>query len=79
MGAPDLLRLGIADVVVPEPAGGAHRDPDAAIQALGREVDRAFGEISALDPVALRARRDERLRRLGTAELAVLVEPEQVC
>lgn len=79
MGADDLLRLGIADVVVPEPDGGAHRDPDAAVQALGREIDRALAELSSLSAEDLRARRDERLRRLGGSELAVLVEPERVC
>jgi len=79
MGASDLLRLGVVDVVVPEPEGGAHRDPDAAVQALGREIDRAFADLSEISPAALRSLRDERLRRLGRSELAVLVEPEQVC
>ncbi|MFM8410276.1 MAG: carboxyl transferase domain-containing protein [Alphaproteobacteria bacterium] len=79
MGARDLLRLGVADVVVAEPPGGAHRDPDAAVQALGREVDRAFAELVGLAPDVLRARRDERLRRLGRAELDVLVESDRVC
>ncbi|MFM7140858.1 MAG: carboxyl transferase domain-containing protein, partial [Alphaproteobacteria bacterium] len=79
MGARDLLRLGVADVVVAEPPGGAHRDPDAAVQALGREVDRAFAELVGLAPDDLRARRDERLRRLGRAELDVLVESDRVC
>lgn len=79
MGAHDLLRLGIADAVVPEPPGGAHRDPDAAVQSLGREIDRAFAELAGLAPHDLRTRRDERLRRWGRAEIAFLVEPEQVC
>src|SRR5207237_1085779 len=32
--APDLLRLGVIDAIVPEPLGGAHRDWDAAAAAL---------------------------------------------
>ena len=72
MGAPDLLRLVLVDVVVDEPPGGAHRDPDAAIQALGAEIDRAFGRLEGLSPEALRARRDARLRRLGRAETFVI-------
>jgi len=33
--APDLLRLGLVDEVIPEPPGGAQEDYDAAAQALG--------------------------------------------
>ena len=34
--AQDLIKFGIIDGVIPEPAGGAHRDPAAAIAATGR-------------------------------------------
>ena len=34
--AQDLLKFGVIDGIVPEPLGGAHRDPDAAVQAAGR-------------------------------------------
>src|SRR6201995_2530641 len=33
--AQDLLRFGVIDAIVPEPSGGAHRDPDAAIRLAG--------------------------------------------
>ena len=45
--AQDLLRFGVVDTVVPEPTGGAHRDPAAAIAAAGdgnrRSADRTAG------------------------------------
>ena len=34
--AEDLLRLGVIDEIVPEPAGGAHREPADAIARAGR-------------------------------------------
>ncbi|MGL1147970.1 acetyl-CoA carboxylase carboxyl transferase subunit alpha, partial [Vibrio parahaemolyticus] len=33
--AADLLKLKVVDEVVPEPSGGAHRDPNATIDAVG--------------------------------------------
>ena len=65
--APRLHELGIADELVPEPVGGAHRDPAAAVHAAGEAIDRAFARLDALDPPALRARRDARLRAIGSA------------
>jgi acetyl-CoA carboxylase carboxyl transferase subunit alpha len=65
--APRLLELGIADEVVPEPVGGAHRDPAAAIRLAGEAIDRAFASLDGLSPAALRARRDARLRAIGRA------------
>src|SRR3712207_8486298 len=37
--AQDLLRLGIIDGIVTEPVGGAHRDPEATIQAAGNAIE----------------------------------------
>jgi len=68
--APRLLELGIADEVVPEPVGGAHRDRAAAVQSVGEAIDRTFAALDALDPAALRTRRDARLRAIGRAAVA---------
>ena len=38
--AQDLKMHGAIDVVLPEPCGGAHRDPDGAAQTLAEELDR---------------------------------------
>ena len=38
----DMTRLGVIDAIIPEPMGGAHRDPKASIQAVGEAVAAAF-------------------------------------
>src|ERR1700758_4463010 len=47
--AHDMVRFGIVDTVVPEPTGGAHRDPAATIAATGDAIARALGELRGLD------------------------------
>lgn len=63
--APDLLSLGIVDEVVPEPAGGAHRDPKAAAAAVKRALIRALRDLRRLTPSKLRAARDRRFAAIG--------------
>jgi acetyl-CoA carboxylase carboxyl transferase subunit alpha len=63
--AQDLLKLGIIDRIVPEPMGGAHRDPQAAINALGDALDASLGELVGHDGAALRARRREKFVEMG--------------
>jgi acetyl-CoA carboxylase carboxyl transferase subunit alpha len=65
--APRLHELGIADEVVPEPLGGAHRNPGEAIRLAGEAIDRAFAALDGLSPAELRTRRDARLRAIGRA------------
>ena len=48
MTATDLAELGIADEIVQEPAGGAHRDPEAAADAVGEAVARELSTVAAL-------------------------------
>ncbi|MFE0146808.1 acetyl-CoA carboxylase carboxyltransferase subunit alpha [Nonomuraea sp. NPDC059007] len=66
--APDLLRLGVVDGVVPEPAGGAQENPAAAMDALREAVLEALGELAGMDGAQLRKDRYERFRRLGVVE-----------
>jgi len=63
--AADLLGLGLADEVVPEPIGGAHHDPAAAIAAVGRALTSALGTLSKLPADELVAGRYDRLRAIG--------------
>jgi acetyl-CoA carboxylase carboxyl transferase alpha subunit len=63
--AEDLVRLGLADEVVAEPLGGAHRDPEAVFAAVREAVGRLLDELSAVGPAALVAARYERLRAIG--------------
>jgi acetyl-CoA carboxylase carboxyl transferase subunit alpha len=66
--APDLLRLGVIDGIIPEPPGGAHRDWEGTAARL-REVVRAeLAGLSGKSPAALVADRYERFRRIGAFE-----------
>jgi len=65
MTAADLARMGIADEVLPEPLGGAHRDKEAVFAAVGDAVDRALAAASSMAPDALVERRYQRLRAIG--------------
>ena len=47
--APDLLKAGIIDRIIPEPIGGAHADPDATIAFVDGVLDETLREVSALD------------------------------
>src|SRR6056297_341383 len=43
--AQDLNQLGVTDRIIPEPQGGAHRDPDAAIQSVGDALVTMLNEL----------------------------------
>jgi acetyl-CoA carboxylase carboxyl transferase subunit alpha len=63
--AQDLLRFGIIDAIVPEPAGGAHRDRDRALSAAGDAIETALAELAGLDREALRMARTEKFLAMG--------------
>jgi acetyl-CoA carboxylase carboxyl transferase subunit alpha len=63
--ARDLKAHGIVDEVLPEPLGGAHRQPQAAVQAVRDALDRVLSGVGDVDPDALRESRYERYRRIG--------------
>lgn len=63
--AADCLSLGVADEVVPEPLGGAHRDVESTLRGVGEAVERHLRELMALGPDAVREDRYQRFRRLG--------------
>ena len=67
--AQDLLRLGVIDRVVPEPLGGAHREPKAAIAALGDALDEALGPLLDQDGDSLRAERRRKFLAIGTRSI----------
>jgi acetyl-CoA carboxylase carboxyl transferase subunit alpha len=68
MTSRDLLRLGIIDDVIPEPLGGAHRDPRGASAALKSFLIRALREISEQPREGLLQRRYDKYRRIGIFE-----------
>ncbi len=65
--AQDMARFGMIDAIVPEPVGGAHRDPAAAIAATGEAINKALAELRPLDAAAVRAQRREKFLQMGRA------------
>ena len=63
--AADLKKLDVIDDVIPEPMGGAHREPDETIDLVGRVVAEALGELSQLAPEMLRQRRQDKFLAMG--------------
>ncbi len=65
VAAKDLLEMGIADEIIPEPVGGAHRDHDATAQIVKENVLRHLRELSQLPVDELLARRVAKYRKIG--------------
>jgi acetyl-CoA carboxylase carboxyl transferase subunit alpha len=63
--AEDLLGFGIADEIIPEPLGGAHRDPARMAATLKEAVLRHLRDLQMLSPDELIADRYQKLRRMG--------------
>jgi acetyl-CoA carboxylase carboxyl transferase subunit alpha len=63
--AQDLIGMKIVDRIIPEPVGGAHSDPAAAIAEVGRVVEEELAALSPLGPEALRRQRAERFYAIG--------------
>ena len=63
--AQDMVRFGVIDGVVPEPTGGAHRDPQAAIAATGEAIATALTELRGLDRETVRKLRREKFLTMG--------------
>lgn len=61
----DLMRLGVIDAVVPEPLGGAHRDPAQAAHHLEQYLAKALRELRRKPLEQLLSSRYEKFRRMG--------------
>ena len=72
MSAVDLVELGIVQEVIPEPLGGAHRDPGRMFESVGVAVVSALDSLTDVDSEELVGRRYEKLR--GIAEFGSTAE-----
>ena len=70
--AHDLLELGVIDDIVPEPPGGAHRDPDAAARQVLERVVHHLSRLSSIKPKKLVQRRGDRYRAIGRFERSIV-------
>ena len=68
--AQDLQKLGVADLVINEPVGGAHRDRSGTIEAVGRVLAKELASLSKSTPDKLRSARRKKYLDLGSRGLA---------
>jgi acetyl-CoA carboxylase carboxyl transferase subunit alpha len=66
--APDLLRLGVIDGVVPEPPGGAHRDWEGTATRLREALRQSLATLGDKSADTLVNERHEKFRRIGAFE-----------
>jgi acetyl-CoA carboxylase carboxyl transferase subunit alpha len=63
--APDLLKMGLIEDIIPEPVGGAHRDHRAAASAVKEAVLKHLDELRGFQTDELLERRYQRYRAIG--------------
>lgn len=68
--AQDLIRLGVADKVIPEPLGGAHRDRDTTLEAVGGAIDELLSQLDGKGRAALIKARRQKFLSMGSKGLA---------
>lgn len=68
--AQDLMRLKVVDEVVDEPLGGAHRNADKTIEAVGKAIERALDQFSQMSPEEILKQRRDKFLAMGTAGVA---------
>src|SRR5690625_1131565 len=68
--AQDLKALGVIDDIVPEPLGGAHREREETLEAVGRRVEEALSRLEHLGGDELRAIRRQKFLDMGKKGLS---------
>jgi len=63
--AQDLEGLGVIDVIIREPTGGAHRDRKLAIETAGEAIAKALSEFDGKSPAEIRKQRHDRFLTIG--------------
>jgi acetyl-CoA carboxylase carboxyl transferase subunit alpha len=65
--AQDLDQLGVIDVIISEPIGGAHRDSKSMMKATGDAIASALAEFKGKSPEEIRKQRHDRFMQIGQA------------
>lgn len=68
--AQDLTKLGVADRIIPEPLGGAHRDADSTIKAVGDALETMLSELDGKKRDKLIQDRRKKFLNMGDQVLA---------
>ena len=66
MTAQDLVDLHIVDEVIPEPLGGAHREPRGVTDRVAKSLTNQLFQLTDLPLDHLLAQRDQKYRRMGS-------------
>jgi acetyl-CoA carboxylase carboxyl transferase subunit alpha len=72
--ARDLERLGVIDDIIPEPLGGAHRDPRETANTLKTYLLRYLRELRHLAPEDLLEQRYQKFRRMGVFDEGLIAD-----
>jgi acetyl-CoA carboxylase carboxyl transferase subunit alpha len=75
--AKDLLELGVIDDIVPEPLGGAHREPKAVCTLVGKALTNQLFDLTDLSAEQLLTRREQKYRKIGAVEGLSPAEPHE--
>lgn len=65
--AQDLKQLGIIDAIIEEPMGGAHREPERTVDAVGDYIEKAIHDLNAHEGSVLKLRRRQKFLEMGHA------------
>ena len=68
--ADDLYALGISDQIIEEPVGGAHRDPERAIESVKVAISSMLSALNSKKPIDLISERRKKFLKLGSKGLA---------
>ena len=75
MTAQDLVDLHIVDEVIPEPLGGAHRDPHAITERVAKSLSNQLSQLNDLSLPQLLTQRDQKYRSIGAVN-GLVVSPQ---
>jgi acetyl-CoA carboxylase carboxyl transferase subunit alpha len=65
LAAPDMLKLGLIDGIIPEPAGGAHEDHDESARLVKEQLICSLRGLSSLSPAEAVENRYQKFRQMG--------------
>ena len=69
----NLLKAGVADEIIPEPAGGAHLDPQRLYPEMDAVLNRHLNKLMQLSPAEIIADRRTKFRHLGEVQEAASI------
>jgi acetyl-CoA carboxylase carboxyl transferase subunit alpha len=68
----------VIDEIIPEPVGGAHRNPDATFEAVGQAIAQALNQLERIPPSDLLDARLDKFDQMGVFQVADAPHPQNV-